>query len=76
MIPVEKRHIIHIVINGHLAWLADIVSAEEDVDAVEAVDAVAGRQDPLVGEQGAAAEVGVGALHTLFFLLDCRPTFL
>ena len=38
------------------------MSSEEDVDAVEAVDAVAGRQDPLVGEEGAAAEEGVSTL--------------
>ena len=38
------------------------MSSEEDVDAVESVDAVAGRQDPLVGEEGAAAEEGVSAL--------------
>ena len=38
------------------------MSPEEDVDAVKAVDAVAGGQDPLVGQQGTAAEVGVGAL--------------
>ena len=38
------------------------MSAEENVDAVETVYAVSGCQDPLVVEEGAAAEECVGAL--------------
>ncbi len=46
----------------YLGLLPDIVSAEEDVDAVETVDTMSGGQDPLIVEEGAATEVSVGSL--------------